>query len=138
MIAPETVAVRIINLMRFSIMIFRPLVWFFNGMANLIFRMSAADGAGRHYLRRHLRGGGSRCPGGAARKQEHELIENVFELESRTVPSSMTSRESVVYFDLRESEESIKEKVSTHPHPSSWCATAISIRWSATSIPKTC
>ncbi len=50
------------------------------------------------------------------RKQEHELIENVFELESRTVPSSMTSRESVVYFDLRESEESIKEKVSTHPH----------------------
>lgn len=39
MIAPETVAVRIINPMRFSIMIFRPLVWFFNGMANLIFRM---------------------------------------------------------------------------------------------------
>lgn len=72
------------------------------------------------------------------RKQEHELIENVFELESRTVPSSMTSRESVVYFDLRESEESIKEKVSTHPHSKFWCATAISIRWSATSIPKTC
>ncbi|MGU0057719.1 hypothetical protein ACVXG7_31505 [Enterobacter hormaechei] len=28
------------------------------------------------------------------RKQEHELIENVFELESRTVPSSMTGRET--------------------------------------------
>lgn len=40
----------------------------------------------------------------------------MFELESRTVPSSMTSRESVVYFDLRETEESIIEKVSTHPH----------------------
>lgn len=39
MIAPERVAVRIINPMRFSIMIFRPLVWFFNGMANLIFRL---------------------------------------------------------------------------------------------------
>lgn len=50
----------------------------------------------------------------------------------------MTSRESVVYFDLRESEESIKEKVSTHPHSSSWCATAISIRWWVMSIPKTC
>jgi len=53
---------------------------------------------------------------GVLRKQEHELIENVFELESRTVPSSMTSRESVIFFDLRESEESIKEKIATHPH----------------------
>jgi len=33
---------------------------------------------------------------GVLRKQEHELIENVFELESRTVPSSMTPRESVI------------------------------------------
>lgn len=46
----------------------------------------------------------------------HELIENVFELESRTVPSAMTSRESVVYFDKQENEESIKEKISTQPH----------------------
>jgi len=53
---------------------------------------------------------------GVLRKQEHELIENVFELESRTVPSSMTSRESVVYFELHEGEDSIKEKIATHPH----------------------
>ena len=53
---------------------------------------------------------------GVLRKQEHELIENVFELESRTVPSAMTSRESVVYFDKQENEESIKEKISTQPH----------------------
>ncbi|MCT6562703.1 CNNM domain-containing protein, partial [Staphylococcus aureus] len=39
MIAPETVAVRIVNPMRFCLMICRPLVWFFNGMANLIFRL---------------------------------------------------------------------------------------------------
>ncbi len=39
MISPEAVAVRIVNPMRFCLMIFRPLVWFFNGMANLIFRL---------------------------------------------------------------------------------------------------
>lgn len=50
------------------------------------------------------------------RKQEHELIENVFELESRTVPSSMTSRENVVWFDLHEDEASLKEKIANHPH----------------------
>ena len=39
MISPEAVAVRIVNPMRFCLMICRPLVWFFNGMANLIFRL---------------------------------------------------------------------------------------------------
>ncbi|WP_254890267.1 CNNM domain-containing protein, partial [Cronobacter sakazakii] len=39
MIAPEAVALRIINPMRFCLFIFRPLVWFFNGMANVIFRL---------------------------------------------------------------------------------------------------
>ena len=31
MIAPEAVALRIINPMRFCLFVFRPLVWFFNG-----------------------------------------------------------------------------------------------------------
>ncbi len=53
---------------------------------------------------------------GVLRKQEHELIENVFELESRTVPSSMTSRENVIWFDLHEDEQSLKNKVAEHPH----------------------
>jgi CBS domain containing-hemolysin-like protein len=53
---------------------------------------------------------------GVLRKQEHELIENVFELESRTVPSSMTSRENVVWFDLHEDEQSLKQKVAENPH----------------------
>lgn len=39
MIAPETVALRIINPMRFCLLVFRPLVWLFNGMANMIFRI---------------------------------------------------------------------------------------------------
>ncbi|NIG98969.1 MAG: HlyC/CorC family transporter [Serratia symbiotica] len=118
MIAPERVAVRIINPMRFSIMIFRPLVWFFNGMANLIFRlfklpMVRKDDITSDDVYAVVAAG---ALAGVLRKQEHELIENVFELESRTVPSSMTSRESVVYFNLHESEKSIIEKVSTHPH----------------------
>ena len=39
MIAPEAVALRIINPMRFCSFVFRPLVWFFNGPANVIFRI---------------------------------------------------------------------------------------------------
>ncbi|MBW7982808.1 hemolysin family protein [Enterobacillus tribolii] len=118
MIAPEAVAVRIITPMRFCLMLCRPLVWFFNGLANLIFRlfklpMVRKDDITSDDIYAVVEAG---ALAGVLRKQEHELIENVFELESRTVTSSMTPRESIVFFELGESEDSIKEKISTHPH----------------------
>ena len=48
---------------------------------------------------------------GVLMEQEQHFIENVFELEERTVPSSMTAREDVVYFALSESEESIRQRL---------------------------
>ncbi|MCV4690372.1 hypothetical protein OFC38_29925, partial [Escherichia coli] len=45
-----------------------------------------------------------------------ELQARIAELESRTVPSSMTPRESVIWFDLHEDEQSLKNKVAEHPH----------------------
>ncbi len=118
MISPEAVALRIINPMRFCLFVFMPLVWFFNGMANNIFRlfklpMVRKDDITSDDIYAVVEAG---ALAGVLRKQEHELIENVFELESRTVPSSMTSRENVVWFDLHEDEESLKKKVSEHPH----------------------
>ncbi|ATA22710.1 hypothetical protein BIY26_14535 [Brenneria goodwinii] len=118
MIAPEAVAIRIINPMRFCLFIFRPLVWLFNGLANVIFRllklpMVRKDDITSDDIYAVVEAG---ALAGVLRKQEHELIENVFELESRTVPSSMTSRESVVFFDLHEEEAQIKEKIAQQPH----------------------
>ncbi|MGE9551213.1 hemolysin family protein [Erwinia amylovora] len=118
MIAPEVVALKIINPMRFCLLIFRPLVWFFNGGANIIFRLLKIplvrkDDITSDDIYAVFEAG---ALAGVLRKQEHELIENVFELESRTVPSSMTSRENVVWFDLHEDEASLKEKIANHPH----------------------
>ncbi|UXY10502.1 hemolysin family protein [Kosakonia sp. ML.JS2a] len=118
MIAPEAVALRIINPMRFCLFVFRPLVWFFNGLANVIFRifklpMARKDDITSDDIYAVVEAG---ALAGVLRKQEHELIENVFELESRTVPSSMTSRENVIWFDLHEDEQSLKNKVAEHPH----------------------
>ena len=118
MISPEAIALRIINPMRFCLMLFRPLVWFFNGMANMIFRlfkipMVRKDDITSDDIYAVVEAG---ALAGVLRKQEHELIENVFELESRTVPSSMTSRENIIWFDLHEDENSLKEKIALHPH----------------------
>jgi len=118
MIAPESVALKIINPMRFCLFLFRPLVWFFNGGANIIFRMFKIplvrkDDITSDDIYAVVEAG---ALAGVLRKQEHELIENVFELESRTVPSSMTSRENVVWFDMHEDEASLKGKIARHPH----------------------
>ncbi|MDR0217687.1 MAG: hemolysin family protein [Enterobacteriaceae bacterium] len=118
MIKPEAVAVRIINPMRFCLTVFRPLVWLFNGLADCLFKLFKIPLVRNEDITSDdiyavVEAG---AVAGVLRKQEHELIENVFELESRTVPSAMTSRESVIYFDKNEDEESIKEKISTHPH----------------------
>ena len=118
MIAPETMALKIINPMRFCLFLFRPLVWFFNGGANILFRLFKIplvrkDDITSDDIYAVVEAG---ALAGVLRKQEHELIENVFELESRTVPSSMTSRENVVWFDLHEDESSLKEKIARHPH----------------------
>lgn len=118
MISPEVVALKIINPMRFCLFIFRPLVWFFNGGANIIFRifkipLVRKDDITSDDIYAVVEAG---ALAGVLRKQEHELIENVFELESRTVPSSMTSRENVVWFNLNEDESSLKEKIANHPH----------------------
>ncbi|MBY4838641.1 hemolysin family protein [Pantoea sp. DY-15] len=118
MIAPEAVALRIINPMRFCLVVLRPLVWLFNGLANVFFRlfklpMVRKDDITSDDIYAVVEAG---ALAGVLRKQEHELIENVFELESRTVPSSMTSRENVVWFDLHEDETTLKTKIAQHPH----------------------
>ena len=118
MVAPEAVALRIINPMRFCLFVMRPLVWLFNGLANVFFRifklpMVRKDDITSDDIYAVVEAG---ALAGVLRKQEHELIENVFELESRTVPSSMTSRENVVWFDLHEDENTLKTKIAQHPH----------------------
>ena len=118
MVKPEAIAIRIVNPMRFCLIVLSPLVWFFNGLANLVFKLFKLPIARNEDITSDdifavVEAG---AVAGVLRKQEHELIENVFELESRTVPSAMTPRESIIYFDKNESEESIKHKISTQPH----------------------
>nr|WP_314264146.1 hemolysin family protein [uncultured Moellerella sp.] len=118
MIKPEAIAVRIVNPMRVCLTVFRPLVWIFNGLADMFFKIFKIPMARNEDITSDdifavVEAG---AVAGILRKQEHELIENVFELELRTVPSAMTSRESVIYFDKNETEDSIKHKISTQPH----------------------
>ena len=118
MIAPEKIAVSVINPIQIFIKVCKPLAWAINAIANLLFRLfkintirddnitfadiSAVMDAG--------------AQAGVLQKQEHHFIENVFELEERNVPSSMTPRENVIYFTLNEPEDSIRQKLAEYPY----------------------
>ncbi len=74
---------------------------------------------------------------GVLQKQEHHFIENVFELEERNVPSSMTTRENVVFFTLKESLSRIRQKLARNILiPNFWSVAKILMTLLAMSMPK--
>ena len=118
MAVPETVALRSIEGMRRVIFVFAPLSKVFNSLSSIIcraFRLpeKRRDDITSDDLYAIVEAG---TMAGLLRKQEKDLIGNVFELDVRTVPSAMTVRENIVYLDLHEEEARVKEKIASAPH----------------------
>lgn len=118
MINPERVALAVINPVLWVIKLAKPLAWIINGIANLTFRIfnintTREDSITFDDVSAIVDAG---VEAGVLQQQEHHFIENVFELEERTVPSSMTARDDVVFFTLDESEESIRQKIADYPY----------------------
>jgi CBS domain containing-hemolysin-like protein len=118
MIAPEKIAVSVINPIQIFITVCKPLAWFINTIANLLFRLFKVNTTREDNITfadiSAVMDAGAQA--GVLQKQEHHFIENVFELEERNVPSSMTTRENVVFFTLKESESSIRQKLAEYPY----------------------
>ena len=116
MIAPESTALAVIRPMLIIIRIFRPFAWALNKVANMLFRLLGVDITREDRITfdeiSAVVEAGAQA--GVLQKQEQHFIENVFELESRAVTSTMTTRENVVYFTLNEPEDSIRQKIATH------------------------
>lgn len=118
MIAPEKISIAVIEPISLFIKVCKPLAWGINAIANLLFRLfkintTRDDNITFDDISAVMDAG---AQAGVLQQQEHHFIENVFELEERTVPSSMTTRENVVYFSLKESEQSIRQKIAEYPY----------------------
>jgi CBS domain containing-hemolysin-like protein len=116
MIAPERIAVAVIGPVQIFIRVCKPFSWALNLIANLIFRIfkidtTREDAITFDEISAAVEAG---AQAGVLQKQEQHFIENVFELESRSVASAMSNRDNVVYFTLSETEESIRQKIATH------------------------
>ncbi|MEH8021160.1 hemolysin family protein [Rheinheimera metallidurans] len=118
MISPEKIAVRVVTPMLFLITVLKPFVWLFNGLANLFFSLFKVptmrkDDITPDDIIAMMEAG---AQAGVLQEHEHQLLENVFDMESRTVTSAMTARESLIYFTADETQEGIKAKLAEHPH----------------------
>lgn len=116
MIAPESTALAVIRPTLFVIRFFKPFSWLLNLVANALFRLLRIDTTREDHITfdeiSAVVEAGAQA--GVLQKQEQHFIENVFELESRAVTSTMTTRDNVVYFTLKESEDSIRQKIAQH------------------------
>lgn len=118
MINPERAALAVINPVLLVITLVKPLAWFINVIANATFHIfnintTREDSVTFDDVSAIMEAG---AEAGVVLQQEQHLIENVFELEERTVPSSMTARDDVVFFTMNEPEDSIRQKIADYPY----------------------
>ncbi|HPT51321.1 MAG TPA: hemolysin family protein [Accumulibacter sp.] len=117
-VAPETIALRIAGPMLFCLKFMTPPIWALNGIANRVLALLGLPGTRPEDVTPEdiVALTHAAAEAGLVAPQEQQLIENVFELEVRTAPSTMTARKSIVWLDRDESDESIRAKICADPH----------------------
>lgn len=118
MIAPEKLALWLVRPLRACIVLFLPMVWFFNTLADKAIQLfglpaQRSDEVTLDEITAVVDAG---AEAGVLHSTEYHLIENVFELDSRLVSSAMTTRESISYLLLQESEQEIREQIAQLTH----------------------
>lgn len=114
----EVVAVRLVRPMMLLILIFKPVIWVFDGAANILFKFLGISTIRQDDMTPEdiyaVMDAGAEA--GVLKKQEHHLIENIFDMQERTVTSVMNPRENIVYFDTKTSNEKVVEVMIEQPH----------------------
>lgn len=114
----ELIAVKLVRPMIFLIFVLKPIIWIFDGAANLIFKLAGVSTVRKDDMTSEdiyaVMDAGAQA--GVLKKQEHHLIENIFEMQERTVTSVMNPREYIVYFDSKASNEEVVAVMIKQPH----------------------
>jgi putative hemolysin len=95
-----------------------PFVWLLNKTSNLFFQIfnikRSKDDAVTEEEIKTLIGEGTEA--GTIDEAEQEIIERVFHLGDRNITSLMTHRSDIIWFNLDDNEDKIKEKIIGEPH----------------------
>ena len=95
-----------------------PFVWLLNKISNIFFRLfnikrSQDDAVTEEEIKTLITEG---TEAGTIEEAEQEIIERVFHLGDRNITSLMTHRSDIIWFNLDDNEDKIKEKILSEPH----------------------
>ncbi|MDI4631550.1 HlyC/CorC family transporter [Pelomonas sp. V22] len=115
---PERLAMAVIAPMLALVTVLKPLAWVFSALSDLLIRLLGLP-AGRDNSITHddilaLTEAGNQA--GVVADAEQQVINNVFELDTRRVESAMTTRERIVYLSLDDEEALIRTRIAEEPH----------------------
>src|SRR5688572_1841110 len=115
-------AEKISKLMAGPVLVFakitHPFVWLLNKINTFFFfifniKKSQDDAVTEEEIKTMITEG---TEAGTIEEEEREIIERVFHLGDRNITSLMTHRSDIIWFDLEDTEEKIKEKIVSEPH----------------------
>jgi putative hemolysin len=95
-----------------------PIVWLLNKTSNGFFKLfnikqSKDDSVTEEEIKAIISEG---TEAGTIEEEEKEIIERIFHLGDRNITSLMTHRSDILWFDLNDNEEKIREKIIAEPH----------------------
>lgn len=118
MIAPEQVALRVVGPMQTFLRVVRPLVWFFKRLTDALFQLLGLPERRDEAVTSDdiLAMAQAGTEAGVLAATGQQVIENVFELDTRLVTSAMTPRDRIVHLLLGDSEAVIRARIEQQPH----------------------
>mgnify|MGYP001342078553 FL=1 len=114
----EKIAMMVAGPMKTFSRITHPFVWLLNKTSNIFFsifniKRSKDDAVTEEEIKTLITEG---TEAGTIDEAEQEIIERVFHLGDRNITSLMTHRSDIVWFNLDDNEDKIKEKIHQEPH----------------------
>lgn len=115
--SPEKIAKNVAAPMRLIATITHPFVWLLTNTTNVIMKFlrvkADEDQVTEEEIKAIISEGSEQ---GAIEDAEHDIIQRVFHLGDRNITSLMTHRSDMVWFDINDSENTIREKILDGPH----------------------
>jgi len=118
LIRSEKIAKAVAGPMQSFSRITHPIVWLLNRSSDLFFRLfnirkNKEDAITEEEIKTLITEG---TEAGTIEEAEQDIIERVFHLSDRNITSLMTHRSDIIWFDEKDNEEKIKEKILQEPH----------------------
>jgi CBS domain containing-hemolysin-like protein len=117
MAEPEKLAVRVAGPMLWCMAVFKPVVWIYSRATDGLFRLLglSAQRDDRVTSDDILALAEAGAQAGVLARREQQVITNVFELDTRTVGSAMTSRDRIAWFNQDDADTIIRLRIAAEP-----------------------